>query len=1090
METKSEVLKTLENLIPPHKMKVMYKGYAEKFESLEGIRGNLARKTIALLAHNAGAMHKNVLFSALSLKRNGKEDQLFDELRKDSNIITRYCNHLVRINENLEVYQFCHGTTFEFFRNYKPDIYNHEVAKLCLYQLSLSELSRGPRNDTSWYNPGSIGSIIQAHPFLPFASSRWAASIKKSFAYEGSLDVHGTDSEVLNILKELLDLNPAVERKQNLQLALQIHFLQLGKTMLSKVSHEHILSFYGFVKLLEAFKKIEWFNPEESDSDGLRPIHWAIQNDMKADSDDVGRFVDKLIEYGVDINSKDNDGSTPLHYAAYHGNTHVVGLLIARKVQIDIPNNDNETALIVACRKHREDIVLALTKAKANVRIHSSFGTALQAISLIGCCKCASAIISCFKRSKITEKDGPFGTSLHAAAFHGHLELVKLLCSKRVKVHATHRTYGTVLTAAATGLNPGLDPTPFLGVVEELVQRGIDINNQEGIVGPALRMAAYHGNLDLVRLLLSKGAKVSKSIGLMGTAYDAAKDRGHQEIMNILLDSDPKAADYITPSTSRPQDQQRVQRIVFKATVKASSIERVDNLITQYEKFVKKEIGKGETLFLRGLVQLGVDCFKDVIALITKIRRNSSINMGDQSHDRSLRIRDAISGLFRLKFPIGITSKIDRSTSEEDRFSGHLPQVLDRMTQGAVKILEDACASEDRGLIKFIADRWIEALNNLVSYPGFGEAILETVVRKRAEELKGHLTNPDLSDVERLEKAKALALVGIELLLAVVEQKTRFGRLSYLISKLWVKAVIDVDDLGREGDAAVQELVNIFTKRLSEAVRTQNQADAEIYTDAGIEFMRAAALSSKTKVWGKLRKEWIIQWELIFESDMEYMVQDLMKRRQREYEKSIKEGRYDEAFGLALASVEVLGAAIRYKRDPMIAVLQSSIQSSIELMQRSHQHNIRTAGQVHDEDLGRIFDAFVSLFGAAEEIKPGHFKGLASAILEYASFPEDGHQEKLLSAIIIERLKDAGRIINPSEREEELVHVYRALFFALEVILDSREPKTALSSSLKKAILEGSIGTQLNFTQMDELECYIRANDYLRAEDDSVLGNG
>ncbi|KAI0892353.1 hypothetical protein F4806DRAFT_505546 [Annulohypoxylon nitens] len=1019
---------------------------------------------------------------------NGQEDWLFHDLKNDSNIIVRYCNHLVRINENLEVFQFCHGTTFEFFKNYKPDIYHHEIANLCLYQLSLPELSQSPRDDINRYHPGSIRSIIQKHPFLPFASSKWATSIKNSYVYNCGMDIYDQNSETLSLLKNILDLNPAVEKKQNLQLALQVHFLSLGKTMLSQVSYEHIICYYGLVKLFEAFWKRGWFNLEEPDSDGLKPIHWAIRNDTKADFYDVGCTVEKLIESGANINAKDSNGNTPLYYAAYHGNHHVVGLLLSKKAKIDLTNKNNESALIVAGRKHRENIILALAKVHASTKIRSSFGTALQVISLTGCCKCADAIINCYQRSKIAEKDGPFGTSLHAAAFHGHLELVKLLCSKLVNLHAISRTYGTALTAAATGFNYGLDPTPFLEIIEELVQHGIDINNRDGLVGPALRIAAYHGNAGLVHFLLSKGAKVSKSAGLMGTAYDAAKERGNHDIKEILLGNDPKAADYVAPSTSRPQEQQFVHRILFKATVEACNIHRIDNLITQYKKFVEKEIRKGESPFLEGLVQLGVDCFKDVIELVIGERRNSSKDTGSQDNDNNIRIRDVIFGLFCLKFPIITKSKISGTTPGEYRALEHLPQVLDRMTQAAVKILV-GCAGGERCIIRLIAGRLVDALESLVFYPGFGEEILESVLWKRAEELKVHSTNPTLSQIERLEKAKALVAMGIELLLVAVERQNDVGKLPYLISNHWVKAVIDVVNLIKE-EAATQELIDIFTKGFSEAMRIENQANAEVYAGASVEFMRATAMNSKTGVWEKFKKEWVSQWELVLDGGMKYVAEDLIKRRQSEYERCIQEGRSDEGFGLVLVCVEVLGAAIKYKREPVIAMLESCIQSSIKSMLKNPLSSIKAAGRVRDENLGRIFDAFVRLFGTAEEIQPGHFKSLASTILEYASFPEDGHQEELLSAIIIERLKDARRIIDLSERQKELVHLYRTLFFALEVILDSREPKTALSSSLKKAVLEGSIGTQLNFTQMDELECYKRANDYVRMENDSVPGNG
>ena len=87
-----------------------------------------------------------------------------------------------------------------------------------------------------------------------------------------------------------------------------------------------------------------------------------------------------------------------------------------------------------------------------------------------------------------------------------------------------------------------------------------------------------------------------------------------------------------------------------------------------------------------------------------------------------------------------------------------------------VKILEDAIKTKDRAVIKLVSNTWVEALNNLVSSPGFGESMLRLVVETRSRELKGHLTNHSLSSQERLAKAKALAIIGIEHLLTAVER--------------------------------------------------------------------------------------------------------------------------------------------------------------------------------------------------------------------------------------------------------------------------------------------------------------------------------
>lgn len=425
---------------------------------------------MALLAHSRGIILKEVILVALSMDAGGEVNPtLYQDLTNDPTLIVRFCNHLVRIDEKLGDFQFCHGTAFEFFRDYKFATYNHRIAKLCLSHLCSPEFSQGPRSDATWFSPGSLAPILQKHPFLPFASSKWAISIKKSFGSETSAPIEESHSDILDLLKILFNKDNSTGERGNLQLAFQVYLLTLGKRLPKGVCHEHIVSYFGLVKLLDIFRKRQWFNLTKVDSDGLMPIHWTIRNE--AELGDATLTVKKLIQYGADINVRDKDSRTPLYYASHYGNIQVAQLLITKNAQLNRTNKDRETALIAACRKHHHDMVLYLVKAKSDVKIQSSFGTALQAISLVGCCRCAEAILDGYGKSKIVESDGPFGTSLHAAAFHGHVKLAKLLCSRLSNIYATHPTYGSPLTAAATGLNPGLDSAPFKEIIEELIKR-------------------------------------------------------------------------------------------------------------------------------------------------------------------------------------------------------------------------------------------------------------------------------------------------------------------------------------------------------------------------------------------------------------------------------------------------------------------------------------------------------------------------------------------------------------------------------------------------------------------------------------------
>ena len=66
-------------------------------------------------------------------------------------------------------------------------------------------------------------------------------------------------------------------------------------------------------------------------------------------------MVAALLEAGIDINVKANDGSTPLHHAAFHGHTEVVKALLNAGANVDLADKNGVTALQDAIDKKKTD---------------------------------------------------------------------------------------------------------------------------------------------------------------------------------------------------------------------------------------------------------------------------------------------------------------------------------------------------------------------------------------------------------------------------------------------------------------------------------------------------------------------------------------------------------------------------------------------------------------------------------------------------------------------------------------------------------------------------------------------------------------
>ncbi|CAM8959602.1 unnamed protein product [Rhodiola kirilowii] len=97
----------------------------------------------------------------------------------------------------------------------------------------------------------------------------------------------------------------------------------------------------------------------------------ARKGDVKA--------IQRLIENGVVINGKDQNGWTGLHRAAFKGKTETVRILIGKGVDLDAKDEDGYSALHCAVESGFPDVVELLLKRGADVEARTNRGvTALQ----------------------------------------------------------------------------------------------------------------------------------------------------------------------------------------------------------------------------------------------------------------------------------------------------------------------------------------------------------------------------------------------------------------------------------------------------------------------------------------------------------------------------------------------------------------------------------------------------------------------------------------------------------------------------------------------------------------------------------------
>ena len=179
-------------------------------------------------------------------------------------------------------------------------------------------------------------------------------------------------------------------------------------------------------KINLAIKKIQsGADVNAKNNDGLTPLHWASSNEHI-------EIVKLLLEHGADVNAKNDDGYTPLYWASRKGHTEIVNLLLKYGADVNTKDDDGNTPLYYASRNGHAEIVKLLLEHGADVNVKNNYGS----------------------------------TPLYFASYNGHIEPVKLL-----------------------------------------LEHGADVNNKNNGGDSPLYCASYNGHTEIVKLLIEHGAK-------------------------------------------------------------------------------------------------------------------------------------------------------------------------------------------------------------------------------------------------------------------------------------------------------------------------------------------------------------------------------------------------------------------------------------------------------------------------------------------------------------------------------------------------------------------------------------------------------
>jgi ankyrin repeat protein len=223
---------------------------------------------------------------------------------------------------------------------------------------------------------------------------------------------------------------------------------------------------------------------------------WDLHRAAKENTVDITR---SLIARGDDVNSRDEDGYTPLHLAAGNNSLDVARLLVDSGADINTKDEDGDTPLHLSGWNNSLDVARLLIDSDAGIYAKNDDGwTALHTAAEDNSLDVATFLID--RGAEIDAKNNDGWSPLHIAVGNNSLDVARLLADRGADINTKDEDGWSPLHLAAQENS--------LDVARLLTEHGAEIEAKDNDGWAPLHTAAQNNSLDVARLLIEKDADI------------------------------------------------------------------------------------------------------------------------------------------------------------------------------------------------------------------------------------------------------------------------------------------------------------------------------------------------------------------------------------------------------------------------------------------------------------------------------------------------------------------------------------------------------------------------------------------------------